>query len=65
MAVAVVSATPEGVVEGQRGIFRVIRKPYRDQVILEVVGRALAWREHRAARSRDEAIEPSYAIARD
>lgn len=65
MTVAVFSATPEGVTEGQRGIFRVIRKPYRDQVILEVVSRALARREHRAIRCLDEAIEPSHAVARD
>jgi DNA-binding NtrC family response regulator len=59
--VVVLSATPDGVQEGTDGIFRVIRKPYRDQAILEVVTRALAHRDVAMAENRDDDHQEAHA----
>lgn len=63
--VVVVSATPEGVEEGVGGVFRVIRKPYRDQSILETVERASIQRRQDEARAARLQASPSDAIKRN
>ena len=60
--VVVLSATPEGIQEGKDGIFRVIRKPYRDQAILEVVTRALARRDAAMTENRDNDHQEAHAV---
>ncbi len=48
--VVVLSATPDGVAEGEDGIFRIVRKPYADQAITEVLSLVVSRRGDDKAR---------------
>ena len=60
--VVVVSATPDGVREGENGVFRVITKPYRDQFIIEAVERAAARKKGSEARAEREGTPQAHAV---
>lgn len=62
--VVVVSATPDGVTEGKDGIFRVLKKPYADQAILEVLARAMGQRAQ-VTGHRPGSKSRSHAATRD